>query len=452
MHVHGEGRTREMPDRVPPQNLEAEQSVLGAVLLDRDAAERCVEILHPEDLYREAHRRIFDAVTTLVGRREAVDVITVAEELGRAGQLEAVGGLTYLSDLTAAVPTTANAAQYARIVADKAMLRQLLRAAAEITDAVFGSDEDPDAVLDEAESRIFGIAESRRSGRSFQALKDVLMRAFASLEQLYEHKGEVIGTPTGLSELDRITTGFHPAELIVLAARPSQGKTALALNIAVAAAFHGTPVGFFSLEMGAEQLAMRLLCMVAKVASERVRTGFLGEEDWPKLGQALGRLADTQIFIDDTPNMSLMDLRARARRMRAECEVSLVIVDYLQLMHTRGRFESRQQEIAEISRSLKALARELEVPVLALSQLSRAVESRETRRPQLSDLRESGAIEQDADVVIFIYQDPKLADDPSRRYEMELIVAKQRNGPTGPVPVVFQRQLGLFTDKPTRAG
>ncbi len=441
-----------MPDRIPPQNLEAEQSVLGAVLLDREAAERCVEILRPDDFYREAHRRMFEAVVALVSRHEAVDVITVAEELGRAGQLEAAGGLTYLSDLTAAVPTTANAPQYARIVADKAMLRELLRAAADITEAVYLGDDDPDGALDQAESRIFRIAESRRSGRSFQPLKDVLMRAFASLEQLYEHKGEVIGTPTGLAELDRLTTGFHPAELIVLAARPSQGKTALALNIGLTAAMRGAPVGFFSLEMAAEQLALRLLCMAAGVASERVRSGFLGEEDWPKLGHALGRLADAPIFIDDTPNMSVMDLRARSRRMRAECGVSLLIVDYLQLMHTRGRAESRQQEIAEISRSLKALARELEVPVLALSQLSRAVEARESRRPQLSDLRESGAIEQDADVVIFIYQDPKLAEDPSRRYEMELIVAKQRNGPTGPVPVIFQRQLGRFTDKPARVG
>jgi replicative DNA helicase len=441
-----------MPDRIPPQNVEAEQSVLGAVLLDREAAERCAEMLSAQDFYRENHRRIFDAVLTLLQRHEAIDIITVAEELGRTGQLEAAGGLTYLSDLTAAVPTTAHAAHYARIVADKAMLRELLHAAADISEAVYAGDEDPDAVLDQAESRIFRIAESRRSGRPFQPLKDVLMRAFANLEELYEHKGEVVGTPTGLSELDRLTTGFHPAELIVLAARPSQGKTALALNIGLAAALRGTPVGFFSLEMAAEQLALRLLCMAAGVASERVRSGFLGEDDWPKLGHALGRLGDVQFFIDDTPNISVMDLRARARRMRSECGVALLIVDYLQLMHTRGRSESRQQEIAEISRSLKALARELEVPVLALSQLSRAVESRENRRPQLSDLRESGAIEQDADVVIFIYQDPKLAEDPSRRYEMELIVAKQRNGPTGPVPVIFQRQLGRFTDKPARAG
>lgn len=439
-------------ERIPPQNLEAEQSVLGAVLLDREAAERCSELLKPEDFYREPHRRIFAAVVELVARREAVDVITVAEELGRAGHLEAVGGLTYLSDLTAAVPATANAPHYARIVADKAVLRELLRAASEIAESVYAGDEDPDAVVDAAEARIFRIAEARRGGRPFRPLKDVLMQTFADLERLYEHKGEVLGTPTGLSELDRLTTGFHPAEFIVLAARPSQGKTALALNIALAAATRGAHVGFFSLEMAAEQLALRLLCMAAGVAGERVRSGFLGEEDWPKLGHALGRLAEAPIYIDDTPNLSIMELRARARRMRAECGVELLVVDYLQLMHGRGRAENRQQEIAEISRSLKALARELEVPVLALSQLSRAVEARENRRPQLSDLRESGAIEQDADVVIFIYQDPKLSEDPSRRYEMELIVAKQRNGPTGPVPVIFHRHLGRFTDKAAPGG
>jgi replicative DNA helicase len=441
-----------MPDRVPPQNLEAEQSVLGAVLLDREAAEHCAEVLRPEDFYREAHRRIFDAVLSLVARHEAVDVITVAEELQRAGHLEAVGGLPYLTDLAASVPATANAPYYARIVADKAVLRELLRATNEIAEEVYAGNLDPDALLDQAEARIFRIAEARRTSRPFRPLKDVLLRTFSDLERLYERQGEVIGTTTGLEGLDRLTTGLHPAELIVLAARPSQGKTALALNIALAAAGKGAAVGFFSLEMAAEQLALRLLCMTAGVPGDRVRSGFIAEDDWPKLGWALGKLSEAPIYIDDTPNMSIMDVRARARRMRSECGIQLLIVDYLQLMHARGRHESRQQEIAEISRSLKALARELEIPVLALSQLSRAVEARENRRPQLSDLRESGAIEQDADVVIFIYQDPKWAEDPSRRYEMELIVAKQRNGPTGPVPVIFHRQLGRFTDKAARTG
>lgn len=439
-------------DRVPPQNIEAEQSVLGAVLLDREAASRCTEVLRAEDFYREPHRRIYEAVIALTLRNEAVDVITVGEELRHSGQLDAAGGLSYLSDLTASVPATANAPHYARIVAEKALLRDLLRAANEIAEAVFTGTEDADALVDQAENRIFQIAEARRTGRSFVPLKDVLMQAFANLEHLYEHKGEVVGVTTGLTELDKLLTGFHPSELIVLAARPSQGKTTLALNMATAAAHRGTGVGFFSLEMSADQLAMRLLCSEAGVPSERLRSGFLADQDWPNISRALGRLSEVNLYIDDTPNIAIMDLRARARRMKAECGIDLLVVDYLQLMHTRGRTESRQQEIAEISRSLKALARELEVPVLALSQLSRAVESRENRRPQLSDLRESGAIEQDADVVMFIYQDPKLSEDPSRRFEMELIVAKQRNGPTGPVPIIFRRDLGRFGDRSPRAG
>jgi replicative DNA helicase len=439
-------------ERVPPQNLEAEQSVLGAVLLDPDAASRCAELLRPEDFYREAHRRIFDAVLALTAQGEAVDVITVGEELGRAGQLEAVGGLTYLSDLTAAVPATANAPHYANIVAEKALLRELLRASQEIAESVYAGEEDAERLVDQAEARIFRIAESRRTGRSYVPLKDALMQAFAHLEHMYEHKGEVVGVASGLTTLDRLTTGFHASELIVLAARPSQGKTALALNMALAAAHHGKAVGFFSLEMSAEQLATRLLCSEAGVASERVRSGFLSDQDWPNISRALGRLSEARLFIDETPNIAILDLRARARRMKAECGIDLLVVDYLQLMHTRGRLENRQQEIAEISRSLKALARELRVPVLALSQLSRAVEARESRRPQLSDLRESGAIEQDADVVLFIYQDPKLADDPSRHFELEIIIAKQRNGPTGSVPVVFRRDLGRFSDRASRAG
>ncbi len=439
-------------DRLPPQNIEAEQCVLGAALLDREAAVQCTELLRPEDFYREAHRRIFSAIASLTARSEAVDVITVGEAMERAGQLELAGGLSFLSDLTATVPATANAPYYARIVAEKALLRELGQAAIEIGSSVYSTDETPDTLLDRAENRIFQIGEMRRTGRSFLHLRDALMQAFTTLERLYEQKGQVVGVPTGLSELDKMTTGFHPSELIVLAARPSQGKTALALNMTLAAAAQGTGVGFFSLEMSADSLASRLLCCDAGVPLERVRSGFLSDSDWPSISKSLGKLSDLPIYIDDTPNISIMDLRARARRMRAECAVTMLVVDYLQLMHTRGRAENRQQEIAEISRSLKGLARELQVPVLALSQLSRAVESRENRRPQLSDLRESGAIEQDADVVMFIYQDPKLAEDPSRRYEMELVVAKQRNGPTGPVPLVFRKDLGRFADRAVRAG
>lgn len=380
-----------------------------------------------------------------------MDVITVGEELAQSGQLEAVGGLSYLSDLASAVPVTANAAHYARIVAQKALLRELLAAASEIAESVYAAQDEPEALVDRAESRIFKIAERRRTQRSVVPLKEVLIAAFANLEHLYEHKGEVTGVATGVTGLDRLTTGWHPAELIVLAARPSQGKTTLALNVAVRAAFGGTAVGFFSLEMGAEQLALRLLCAEALVDAGRLRSGFVQEDDWSKISDALGRLAEIQFYIDDTPNISIMDLRTRARRMRAEYNVGMLVVDYLQLMHTRSA-ENRQQEIAEISRSLKSLARELNVPVLALSQLSRAVETRENRRPQLSDLRESGAIEQDADIVIFIYQDPRAAEDRSRQFEMELIVAKQRNGPTGAIPVSFRKDLGRFTDRAQSTG
>lgn len=437
-------------DRVPPQNIEAEQSLLGAVLLDREAAIRCQEMLQPEDFYREAHRRIFAAVVKLTAANEAVDVITVGEELQRTGLLDAAGGLSYLSDLTASVPAIANAPHYAQIVADKSLLRQVIRVAAEISEAVYLGEDEAAALIDQAENRIFQIAEIRRTGAPFKPLKDVLMQAFANLERLYEHKGDVIGVTTGLGELDKLTTGFHPSELIILAARPSQGKTTLALNMAIAAAHRAASVGFFSLEMAADQLALRLLGCESAVPFDRLRSGFLTDQDWPHISRALGELSEMKLYIDDTPGIGIMELRARARRMKAECHIDLLVVDYLQLMHTHGRHESRQQEIAEISRSLKALARELEVPVLALSQLSRAVETRESRRPQLSDLRESGAIEQDADVVMFIYQDPKLAEDPSRRYEMELIVSKQRNGPTGPIPVIFRRDIGRFADRAVR--
>jgi replicative DNA helicase len=437
---------------VPPQNVEAEQSVLGAMLLDRDAARRCLELLREEDFYREAHRRIFQAIVALVDRGEPADVITVGEELRRTGQLELVGGGAYLTDLAASVPTSANAGYYARIVADKSLLRRLLAVVNDIARQVYEAADEPEVLLDQAESAIFRIAEERRHNRPYAALRDVLVEAFEQIEYLYEHKGDVLGVPTGLKDLDRMTTGFHPAEFVVLAARPSQGKTTLSLNIAAHAAQQGVPVGVFSLEMSRDQVAQRLLCAEARVSLQRLRTGFLTDQDWPRLSRALGRLSEAPIFIDDTPNISIMELRARARRMRAEHQVGLLVIDYLQLMHTRGRAESRQQEIAEISRSLKALARELQVPVLALSQLSRAVELRETRRPQLSDLRESGSIEQDADVVVFIHQEPEASRDPARQAEYQLIVAKQRNGPTGVVPVVFLREIGRFEDIATKAG
>jgi len=431
-----------MLERVPPQNVEAEQSVLGAMLLDRDAIARATDIVSAADFYRDAHRVIFEAILRLFDRSEPVDLITVTEELRRASQLEAVDGVTYLTTLANGVPTAANVEYYARIVSEKSLLRRLISAATAIAGRAFESREDTDIILDQAEQAIFAISQHFKTA-GFQSLKDILVRAFEHVEQLYENKGSAIGVPTGFAELDELTSGLQPSELVVLAARPSMGKTTLALNVACHAAVgQRIPIALFSLEMAGEQVALRMLCGEARVPSHRLRTGFLRDEDWPRLSEALGRLSEAPIYVDDTPNIGVMELRARARRLHAEHRIGLVVIDYLQLMHAHRRVENRQQEISEITRALKALARELNVPVLALSQLSRAVEQREKRRPQLSDLRESGAIEQDADVVAFIYFDP---DAPAEKRDLaEIIVAKQRNGPTGSVNLTFLRDHGRF--------
>lgn len=428
-------------DKLPPQNLEAEQSVLGAMLIERDAILRAMDILEPDCFYRDAHRKIFEAIVSLMERSEAVDIITVTEELRRRGTLEDVGGVAALSHLANVVPTAANVEYYARIVEEKAVLRKLIHAASEIARQVYQGEDDVDDIMDKAENLIFNVAQRRRV-RSYVALRDVLIDAYEQIESLYANKGQITGVPTGFIEFDDMTSGLHESELIIIAARPSQGKTALCLNIACHAAVRRkVPTAIFSLEMSREQLAQRMLCAEAGVNGHRLRTGTLTEDDWKRLSRALGWLSQAPMFIDDTPNISLMELRAKARRMKAEHDIGLIIVDYLQLMHTRGRAESRQQEISEISRSLKALARELQVPVLALSQLSRAVEQRQDKRPQLSDLRESGSIEQDADVVGFIYHNPEAEDNV-----IELIVAKQRNGPTGSVPLVFLKDIGKFVN------
>ncbi|MBX5464555.1 MAG: replicative DNA helicase [Clostridia bacterium] len=437
-------------DRVPPQAIEAEEQVLGALLLDRDALVRVAVTLAPQDFYKEAHRLIYEAMLALFDRGQPVDVITLADELGRKDQLERAGGVAYLASLASSVATAANVDYHARIVQEKSMLRQLLAAVGEISASVFNSGEEVDTLLDQAENRIFQVSQ-RRQSRSYEPLRDVLVKTFEEIERLYTHRGEVIGIPSGFPDLDRLTSGWHPSELIIVAARPSQGKTALSLNMAaVAAVRHKVPVAIFSLEMSKEQLAQRLLCAEAQVPSVRLRTGTLSDEDWPKLSRALGRLSEAPIYIDDTPNISVLELRAKARRLKAERNIGMVVVDYLQLMRSHGRAESRQQEISEISRSLKSLARELSVPVVALSQLSRAVEQRQDRRPQLSDLRESGAIEQDADVVTFIYQNPEMESSNV----VELILAKQRNGPVGSAQLVFLREIGKFVslDRRQQAG
>ncbi len=429
-------------DRLPPQNLDAEQSVLGAMLIEKEAVTEVLEILQPSSFYRDVHRQIFEAMTDLFNRSEPVDIITVTEELRRRNQLDGVGGIGYITSLANAVPTAANVGYYARIVEEKAVLRRLLHAAAEISRRVYEEQDSIDNILDAAEGLIFEVAQKRNT-RSYVAIKEILIETYEQIEFLYTHKGDVTGVPTGFMEFDDLTSGLHPSELIILAARPSQGKTALCLNIACHAAIRKkVPVGIFSLEMSRDQLAQRMLCAEAQVNSHRLRTGMLTDDDWSRLAKGLGRLSEAPIFIDDSPDLSLMEIRARARRMKSEHKIGLIIIDYLQLMHVRSHVDSRQQEISMISRSLKSLARELQVPVLALSQLSRSVEQRQDRRPQLSDLRESGAIEQDADLVGFIYHNP----DTAAENIIELIIAKQRNGPVGSVQLLFLKDIGKFVN------
>jgi len=427
-------------EKIPPQNLEAEQSVLGSMLIEKEAILRAMEILRPEDFYRDAHRGIFETIISMYDRGEAIDLVTVSENLRQRGILEDIGGLAYLTMLANAVPTAANVEHYAKIVEEKSLLRQLINAATRIAARGYEGTEDVNELLDWAEQSIFNLSQRHNQG-GFAALKDVLMEAFEHIEQLYAKKGGVTGVPTGYTQFDEMTSGLQPSDLIIIAARPSQGKTTLAMNMARNAAVnYKVPVAVFSLEMSKEQLAVRLLCSEAGVDMQRLRTGYLRESDWKPLSVALGRLGDSQIFIDDTPGCGIMELRARARRLKAEHNIGLIVVDYLQLVQTRGKFENRQQEISEISRSLKSLARELNVPVIACSQLSRAVEQREKKRPQLSDIRESGAIEQDADLVCFIHSDP----ESEEKNVVELIIAKQRNGPTGSIELYFRREVGRF--------
>lgn len=432
--------------RLPPHNIEAEQSVLGAMFIEKGAILKAMEVLQPDDFYRDVHRVIYEAMIDLFDRAEPVDIITVADELKKRGKLEQVGGLSYLTTLANLVPTAANADQYARIVEEKAILRKLIAAATEIVARCYQAQDDVAELVDQAEQAIFRVSQ-RRLTQGYVAVKDILEDVFERIEKAYAQKSNVTGVPTGFRDLDSLLSGLQPSDFVVVAARPSMGKTMFCLNIARnAAILHRVPVVIFSLEMAKEQLAQRLLCLEAGVDGQRLRTGFLLDSDWPRLSYALGRLSEAPLFVDDTPNITVMDIRARARRIKAEHDLGLVVVDYLQLVGSRGRPENRQQEISEISRSLKALARELKVPVVAASQLSRAVEQREDKRPLLSDLRESGAIEQDADVVAFIYRDEYYRKDSDKKNIAEIIVAKQRNGPTGSVDLVFVRETGRFGD------
>jgi replicative DNA helicase len=433
--------------RVPPQSVEAEESVLGGILLDNTALDRVLEVLATDDFYREAHRKIFAAMLELSERSEPADIITLSDLLRGRSLLADVGGAAYLAELAERVPTAANIMQYARIVKEKAILRGLIAAATDIATRGYEAREDVDDLLDQAEHRIFAISE-RKIRPSFFRMGDVIMETLKTVERLYEHKQLVTGVPTGFDDLDRLTAGLQPADLIIIAGRPSMGKTAFALNIAQHAALTaGLGVAIFSLEMAREQLVLRMLCSEARVDNAKVRAGFLGERDFPKLAMAAGRLAEAPIYIDDSPGLSVLELRAKARRLKRDpvAKLGLVIVDYLQLMRGLGAVDSREQEISQISRSLKALAKELGLPVVALSQLNRQVEQRADRRPMMADLRESGAIEQDADVIAFIFREEVYKPEQDDLHGIaEVIVAKQRNGPTDTVKLTFRREITRF--------
>jgi len=431
-------------EKLPPQNVEAEQSVLGAILLDNHALNRAMELLSPDDFYKEAHRRIFQAILELNDRNEAIDLVTLTESLRRRNDLEGVGGASYLTDLVNAVPTSANISHHAKIVHEKSLLRQLVQTSTEIAARGYESTERIEELLDYAEQRIFGISDAKMKS-PFHPIREIVKESFEMIERRYEQKESVTGVPTGIPEMDNLTAGLHPGDLIIVAGRPSMGKTAFALNIAQHAAIEKRmPVAIFSLEMAREQLAIRMLCAEARVDAHKLRSGYLGAADWPRLTAAAGRITEAPIFIDDSAGLSVLELRAKARRLSRDQDLSVIIVDYLQLMRGRGDADNREQEISEISRSLKALAKELRVPVIALSQLSRAVESRTDRRPQLSDLRESGAIEQDADVVMFVYREEVFKPTEENRNMAKIIVSKQRNGPTGDVDVVFLKEFTRF--------
>lgn len=430
-------------ERVPPHNLEAEQSVLGAMLIERDAVMSVSNLLRPEDFYADKHSQLYDAMMILFNRGEPVDLITIQDELRKRGHLESVGGLPYLTSLMNTVPTTANVQQYALIVEQKATLRRLQMAARRVVEDCY-STEDYESTLVEAEKNIFTVTQ-KRSAKGYVHIKDALVTAYGHLEFLYTSKGRTTGVTTGFRDLDQMTSGFQPSDMIIVAARPSVGKTAFTLNVARNAAIIGNAkVAFFSLEMSAEQLALRMLAAEAAVDGHRLRTGQLLDQDWQRLGSALATLADSHIYIDDTPNCPLQEVRAKSRRIAQEHGLDLVIVDYLQLMSLPsrpGQVNNRQQEISEISRSLKTLARELRVPVIALSQLSRSVEQRQDKRPMLSDLRESGAIEQDADLVAFLYRDDYYDPESEKKNMVEVIVAKHRNGPIGSIDLYFMKDI-----------
>ena len=429
--------------KIPPNDTEAEQAVLGSMLTDKDATIAAIEVLKEDDFYREDNKLIYRAILNLYNRSEPIDIITLKAELTSMGKFDAVGGLEYLADLPERVPTTANVERYIKIVEEKAILRNLIKTANEIISLGYDPTEEVEDIMDNAEKKIFDIMQSKNQ-KGYTPMKDVLVDTFAELEKLYNQKEHITGVPTGFADLDYKTAGLHGSDLVLIAARPSMGKTAFALNVATNAAIRAkVPVAIFSLEMSKEQLVNRVLASEAMVDSNKVRTGKLDEQDWGKLASGLGPLSEAEIYIDDTPGISVMEIRAKCRKLKLEKNIGLVVVDYLQLIQGNSkRGGSREQEISEISRSLKILAKELDVPVIALSQLSRAPEQRPDHRPMLSDLRESGAIEQDADIVMFLYRDDYYNQESEKKNIAEIILAKHRAGSTGTVETLF---LGEYT-------
>jgi len=437
----------EMIQRIPPNNIEAEQSVLGAMLLDKEAISTATEFITGDDFYREAHKEIFEAIVDIYNRGEPVDLITLTEKLKTRNTLEAVGGITFLTNLMDAVPTTHNVKYYPKIVEDKSLLRKLIKSSNEIIQKSYQAEEDIGEIIDDAEKGIFNIS-LNRSTQGFVHLKNILNANFDRIEQLYLNKGKITGVPTGFHDLDNKLSGLQKSDLILIAARPSMGKSSFMMNIVQHAAVREKiTTAIFSLEMSKEQLTQRLLCSEALIDAHRLRIGDINEDEWVKLARAMGPLSEAPIYIDDTPSISITEMRAKCRRLKLEHDLGLIVIDYLQLMQGKGNAESRQQEISEISRSLKALAREINVPVVALSQLSRAPEMRADHKPVLSDLRESGAIEQDADVVMFLYRDEYYHPDTEKKNIGEVNIAKQRNGPTGTVELIWLGQFTKFVNK-----
>ncbi|MEK4387915.1 replicative DNA helicase [Solibacillus sp. FSL W7-1464] len=434
-----------MMDRVPPHNSEAEQSVIGAVFLEPQALITASEIVIADDFYHIAHQKIFQTMLNLSDQGKAIDLVTVTEELSAKKELEDIGGLSYITELANAVPTAANIAHYAKIVEEKAILRRLIRVASKIADDGYTREDEVEVLLAEAEKKMLEVSNRKNAG-DFKHVKDVLVQTFDNIEQLQSRDGDVTGIPTGFRDLDKMTAGFQRNDLIIVAARPSVGKTAFALNVAQSVAVKAREnVAIFSLEMGADQLVMRMLCAEGNIDAQRLRTGALETEDWSKLTMAMGSLSNSGIYIDDSPGVRMTDIRAKCRRLAKENGLGMILIDYLQLILGSGKpGENRQQEVSEISRSLKGLARELKVPVIALSQLSRGVEQRQDKRPMMSDLRESGSIEQDADIVAFLYRDDYYDKESESKDIIEIIIAKQRNGPTGTVSLAFRKEYNKF--------